>query len=406
MDSHSPSPLRLLALATLTTALFCGALVWGAAALLLTVATTAGGRWTALAFVLAVPAMGAIPFAWGARRRREPMLAALGVLLALGGLALGHAVHIAPDATAQPDAPLRSIYLGEGRHLRTGLANLVPEVDQFTLGSYLVPFVDPFLDDEQTVRVRELFQGIYGDLAADPAFAGMGSAMGHSYRELFGRTWDVGHLYVYEPRAHRGEPMPVLVFLHGWGGPFLGYQWVLQRFAEQRGYAVVAPSFGMGWWRQEGAMPTVARALEWIDQQPELDGERMILAGLSNGGPGVQKAAMEFPERWDGVVFLSAVMELDGIFDLGESLAERGTPVLVITGDAERRIPLEYTQAGVESLRMVGAETSFEVFPGEDHFLLFSQPAAVMDRLGAWAEEGAGPRDTPSGTRPPPDPGS
>ncbi len=116
----------------------------------------------------------------------------------------------------------------------------------------------------------------------------------------------------------------------------------------------------------------------------------MILSGLSNGGPGVQRAALAFPERWEAVVFVSAVMDQDHIFGLGESLAAHGTPVLVITGDAERRIPLGYTQAGVESLRMVGAEVELEVFEGEDHFLLFSQPVAVMEVLGAWSADRLG----------------
>lgn len=381
---------RLIALSALTTALFIGACVWGASALLLVVASTSGGRLTALALVLAVPALCFTPFAWGLRQRREPVLACLGVILALGGLALGWALHIAPEATSRPNAALRSVYLGDGAHLRHGLANLVPEVDQFTLGSHLMGHIDPYLDADQTRRVRRLLQGIYGELAADPDFADMGSAMGHSYRELFGRRWDVGHLYVYTPRNHGDGPLPVLLFLHGWGGPFQGYQWVFRRFADEHGYAVVAPSFGMGWWRQDGAMDTVGRAIDWIDQQPDLDAERVILSGLSNGGPGVQRAALAFPERWEAVVFVSAVMDQDHIFGLGESLAAHGTPVLVITGDAERRIPLGYTQAGVESLRMVGAEVELEVFEGEDHFLLFSQPVAVMEVLGAWTADRLG----------------
>jgi pimeloyl-ACP methyl ester carboxylesterase len=389
---------RLLALSALTTLLFIGACVWCMALLLLVVALTTGGRLTALALVLMTPALCALPFAWRSRRR-EPALAVLGVMLALGGLSLGWAQHIARPAPSQPDAPLRSIYLGEGQHLRGGLANLVPEVDQFTFGSWLVPFVDPYLDAEQTERVRALFQQIYGEMEGDPTFARMGSAMGWSYRELFGRRWDVGQLYVYRPPTAGEEPLPVLLFLHGWGGPFLGYQWVLKRFADQAGYAVVSPAFGMGWWRQPGAMPTVARALDWIDEQPGLDSERVLLAGLSNGGPGVSRAALAFPERWRGVVFLSAVMDRDHVFGLGESLAEHDTPVLVITGEAERRIPLVYTETDVEALRMVHERVAFEVFPGEDHFLLFSQPEAVMERLARWVEAEISPASA-AGDRP------
>jgi pimeloyl-ACP methyl ester carboxylesterase len=405
MDPKHPSILRLLFLSALATALFVGALAWGAATLLLVVATTPGGRFTALALVLAIPALCAAPFAWDLRRR-EPALACLGVLLALGCLAWGHALHIAPSAEEQPMAPLRSLYLGEAEHPRASLASTVPEVDQFTIGSYLMGPIDPFLDAEQTERVRGLFQDIYGEMAQDPAFADMGSAMAYSYAELFGRTWNVGHIYVYTPPHNGDEPMPVLVFLHGWGGPFQGYQWVLKRFADAHGWAVVSPSFGMGWWRQQAAMESVARALDWIDTQPELDGERMIISGLSNGGPGVSAAAVSFPERWQGVVFVSAVMDADRLHELGESLAAHDTPALVITGDAERRIPIEYSAAWVDSLRHARAPVQLEVFEGEDHFLLFSQPGAVMGRLGTWLDTAITASDRPSRTRPPPDPGS
>jgi pimeloyl-ACP methyl ester carboxylesterase len=393
--STRPLP-RLLALSVLTTLLFIGACIGGLALLLLLVAQSPGGRLTALSILLGLPALGGLPFAWG-QRRREPALAVLGVLAALSGLSLGWAHHIALQATSQPAAPLRSVYLGEGEHLRGGLANLVPEVDQFTLGSWLMPFADPHLDAEQAARVRALFQRIHGEMSQDPAFAEMGSAMGWSYRELFGRRWDVGQLYVYRPPTAGEEPLPVLLFLHGWGGPFLGYQWVLERFAAQTGYAVVSPAFGMGWWRQQGAMPTVERALDWVDAQPGLDGEHIILAGLSNGGPGVSRAALAFPERWEGVVFLSAVMDTDHLFGLGESLAEHDTPVLVVTGEAERRIPLAYTEACVQSLRMVHDRVSVEVFPGEDHFLLFSQPEAVMERLVRWVRAEISPGPPASG---------
>jgi pimeloyl-ACP methyl ester carboxylesterase len=405
MDSNAPSPRRLLYLAGLTTLLFCGAIVWSMALLLLAVATTPGGRWTAAAFVLALPALGTAPFAWS-HRRREPLMAALGVLLALGGLAFGRAMHIAPAASDDPSTPLRSVYLGEGAHLRTGLANLVPEVDQFTLGSYLMGSIDPFLDREQSRRVRGLFQTVYGEMAQDPSFAATGSAMGWSYRELFGRRWNVGHHYVYRPPGSGDEPLPVLIFLHGWGGPFQGYQWVFRRFAEERGYAVVAPSFGMGWWRQRQALPALERSLAWIDEQPDLDGDRLILAGLSNGGPGVQRAALAYPDRWDGVVFLNAVMDGDQVLRMSRTLAEREVPILVVTGDAERRIPVDFTRTWVATMAIDHDRVQLEVYPGEDHFLLFSQPGAVMDLLGRWVETEIRAAGRPAGTPPPPDPGA
>ncbi len=384
MAHRRPPALRLPLLSLLATGLFVGGLVWLAAALLLAVAETPGGRCTALGFLLAIPALGGLPFALGSRRR-EPAVAAAGVLLALGALAIGWAAQIAPEGGPGPGGTLRSVYLGGGEHPRYALANLVPERDQFALGSHLMGPLDAYLDAEQTRRVRALFQRIYEEAAQDPDFAAVGSAMPWSYRELFGRSWDVGHHYVYRPPGHEGEPLPVLLFLHGWGGPFLGYQWVLKRFADARGWAVVSPSFGMGWWRQPQAEPALERTLAWIEAQPDLDGERVVISGLSNGGPGVQRAVLAFPGRWDGVVFLNAVMDSDRLFAVAE--AAEGIPILVVTGDAERRIPVEITREWARSMAMVHPRVRLEVFGGEDHFLLFSQPEAVMELLGAWVVE-------------------
>jgi dienelactone hydrolase len=154
----------------------------------------------------------------------------------------------------------------------------------------------------------------------------------------------------------------------------------------------------MGWWNQEGAMPAIDRALDWIDAQPGLDGRRIVLAGLSNGGVGVQRAAMAFPERWRGVVFLNGVMDEKRL----ASLAACEAPFLVVTGAAEDRIPLEYTDAWVDVLRAGSARVHYEVFPGEDHFLLFSQPDAVMALLGGWMEAEITPADSAPDRRDPP----
>ncbi|MFH1463545.1 MAG: hypothetical protein ABIO70_04090 [Pseudomonadota bacterium] len=400
MEPTAPTLRRLLTLSALTTLLFVAAMVLAGSLLLLLVATTPGGRLTALALVLALPSLAALPFAWSSGRR-EPATALCAAGLLLGALFGGWALHIAPEARTSPGPGLYTVYLTDASHPRASIANLVPERDQFTLGSWLFPFVDPFLDAEQSERVRTLFQRVYAEADADPALADSGSAMAWSYAELFGRRWDVGHLYVYEPATSSPEPRPVLLFLHGWGGPFLGYQEVLRRFADAQGYAVVSPSFGMGWWDQTGAMPALERALAWIDAQPGLDGQRVVLAGLSNGGVGVVRAAVAFPDRWRGVVFLSGVMEASRLAALALSLVDHDTPALVITGADERRIPLEYTQGCVDVLRAGEVRLDLEVFSGEDHFLLFSQPDTVMALLGRWVETEVG---EPTPARNAPDP--
>ena len=62
----------------------------------------------------------------------------------------------------------------------------------------------------------------------------------------------------------------------------------------------------------------------------------------------------------------------------------RDRPVLVITGEDDRRIPLAYVEQRVASLRMASVMVSARFYPEEDHFLFFSQPDNVLGDVSRW----------------------
>ena len=301
----------------------------------------------------------------------------LAVPLVGGGLAWGAASWHAPDGRT-PTASCIEHHLPEGRRFRRhAMSNIVPEVDQFELGSWLIPFLDLHMGLQQGAEVRELFRAVYEDTREQDCMVQAGSAMPWAYAELVPfAQWNVGHRYLVVPEAE--EPLPVVLFLHGSLGNFKGYQQVLGELARERGFAVVSPSFGLGnWWRPEG-VEVVGETLRAIEEDPRLDGERVVLVGLSNGGLGVTRALEAYPQHFEGVLYVTGVVEPQRMAEL--ELAPE-LPVLLLAGVEDRRLPIQLERQAVQAL----PQAELMEAPGQDHFLMFRDPALVgqaLARLG------------------------
>jgi pimeloyl-ACP methyl ester carboxylesterase len=309
---------------------------------------------------------------------------ALGVVL-IG--VVGAIIFTAPDGVASPDSPVSHRFTGATRFQRYALANIIPETEQMNLGLLLMPYLDAIFTVEQAQRVGPFTLELYQEMENDPHFHRLGSVLGWAYAEVVGLPFDVGHYYLYIPQNRSEGPLPAIVFLHGSLGNFKSYTWVWARFAEENGYVIIAPSFGFGNWLRPGGVEAVTRALDDAATVVELDPNRVYLAGISNGGLGVSRLAMASPEQFRGLIFLSPVMATE-IVDSAEFLDTwRGCPVLVITGEVDRRIPFKYVTTRVSNLQAGGVEVTYITYPDEDHFLFFSQPASVLNDIVDWLSE-------------------
>jgi predicted esterase len=360
-----------------------GAGVWLLAALLLGIPAAlylpAAETWSArliIGALLLVLAAGVL--AW--RGRRRPAWATAGAAVACGLASLARTPSGAPTTAKPSGARLESRFTSAHPYPRFAPANVVPEIDQFKLGSYLVPATDPYLTVASSARLRGLIVDVYRDMDRDPAFRALGSAMPYAYDNL-----DSGHLYAYVPARAPGEKLGLLLFLHGSGGNFKVYTHILQRVAEQEHVMVVAPSFGFGNWHMPGGTAAIAAAADYAVRELDADPSQVVLMGLSNGGRGVARALRDGAEHYAGVVLLSAVMETDVLRGVDDRY--RGTPALVLYGDADDRLPRDYEEAGAEALRKAGLGVRVHAYPREDHFLFFSQRASIQSEVAAFVRK-------------------
>ena len=126
--------------------------------------------------------------------------------------------------------------------------------------------------------------------------------------------------FVYRPRDTEG-PVPVVISIHG--GPEAQYRpyfsSTYQLWLQKLGVAVIAPnvrgSAGYGktyvaldnGYKREDSVRDIGALLDWIDTQPDLDGDRVAVFGGSYGGYMVLASAMHFSDR------LRAAVDIVGI---------------------------------------------------------------------------------------------
>lgn len=323
------------------------------------------------------------------RFRRAALAPFGGWLLIAAGLAI-----TAPDGRTRPGARVQNRYSDGGWHYqRFALGALLPEIDQLRLGFTLMPAADSLFTMEQSRKLSDLTRIIYKDLEADAEFHALGSVMPDVYDDLWLRHSNRGHYFLYvPPNLDRTTPAPVLIFLHGAGGNFKAYTWLLSRVADERGMVVIAPSFGTGSWDAEHGVHTVLAALNDAAKALPLDMDQVHLAGLSNGGLGVSHlAASDAGRLFRSLIFLSPVCDEADLGSRNFWLHWRDKPVLIVTGEKDDRVPLPYVRTCAEIMRNAGARVDMSSYSDADHFLIFSHRDEFLEQLSAWLKRHSTP---------------
>jgi pimeloyl-ACP methyl ester carboxylesterase len=253
---------------------------------------------------------------------------------------------------------------------------LVPEIDQIKLGIVLAAILDQRIDIESASRLARITLPIYR--AMDPEVHDLRPALGYGYRELFGMLGEDEHLYAYAPPKAEERPA-VLLFLHGAAGNFQSYVYLLSQLSERR-MIVVCPTQGFGIYRDRARFErTVERARRHAIDVLGGDPDRVFLAALSQGGVAGTRIASS-SKAYLGLILISPVLDRDALDRWS------GPPVLLIHGARDDRVPIDYVQDGLTRLRARSATVTAEIFPEEDHFLLYSSWSSVEQIVSEWIE--------------------
>lgn len=224
-------------------------------------------------------------------------------------------------------------------------------------------------------------------LAKSPEYRSIARGSGRQWRGLLRGRLDPQHVYSYcPPQRQGGDALGLLVFLHGHGLNYLLLLQALRPLCDELGLILLMPSFGYGNWEAPGGVEAVLRAVEFGISHWGADPRRVLLAGLSQGGAGVSRAAAQQPSRFAGLVFLSATMELSVIGSPEFTAGWKGRPVLVIQGDQDANVRPASVTAATQRMIAAGVPVREHRDPHAGHFLFLAKPTELTDLIIRWAQ--------------------
>jgi dipeptidyl aminopeptidase/acylaminoacyl peptidase len=243
---------------------------------------------------------------------------------------------------------------------------------------------------------------------------------------------------IYPPHFDSNRKYPALLYCEG--GPqsplsqFWSYRWNFSQMASN-GYIVVAPNrrgvltHGQEWTDQISrdnsgqAMQDLLRAIDVMKEEPFIDGERLGAVGASFGGFSVFWLAGNHQGRFKAFIAHCGVfnsemeyMTTDEMFfdnwENGGAPWEKDnpaamksyagsphqyvqnwdTPILVIHGEHDYRIPYTQALAAFNSAQLLGIPSKLLFFPSETHWVLSPQNGILWQRefkgwLDQWLKE-------------------
>ncbi|MCB9230505.1 MAG: S9 family peptidase [Bacteroidia bacterium] len=230
---------------------------------------------------------------------------------------------------------------------------------------------------------------------------------------------------IYPPDFDKNKKYPTLLYCQG--GPqsavsqFFSYRWNFQLMANA-GYIVVAPNrrglptFGQKWneaisgdWGGQ-AMKDYLSAIDAVSKDPWVDKDRLGAIGASYGGYSVYQLAGIHEKRFKTFVAHCGLYNLESWYPATEEMffanfdlkgapwdkpqpasyqnfsphkliGNWDTPILVIHGEKDFRVPVTQGMEAFNSAQLRGIPSRFLYFPEEGHWVLSPQNGVLWHRV-------------------------
>jgi phospholipase/carboxylesterase len=241
----------------------------------------------------------------------------------------------------------------------------LPPVSQF--------FVEPSLREDADLLTR----------LAQPANESTG--VFHDHNEPGSR----GGFSVYVPEYYtRDRPWPLVMALHGGSGNGRGFLWSWLRDARSHGAILVAPtatadaSNSKTTWALMGDdtdTPNLLRILDSVRARWNIDAQKMLLTGMSDGGTFCYVSGLESASPFTHLAPVSATFH-PLMAEMADADRLRGLPIHLVHGRLDWMFPVQVARQTKQLLSAAGAKVTYREIDDLSH----TYPREINAPILAW----------------------
>jgi phospholipase/carboxylesterase len=290
------------------------------------------------------------------------------------------ALETASDAALAAFAGLREVQNGNGDLVSVFRAlRYAPRAQEalYALVAKLPPvsefFVDPRLREDAALSAR---------LAA-PAHENTGIM--HDHNEPGSR----GGFSLYVPEYYTPDrAWPLVMALHGGSGNGRGFLWSWLRDARSRGAILVAPTAtgnpsNKTTWALMGDdtdTPNLARILDSVRSRWNIDAQRMLLTGMSDGGTFCYVTGFESTSPFTHLAPVAATFH-PLMVEMADAERLRGLPIHIVHGRLDWMFPVQVARQTRQALSAAGADVTYRELDDLSHTYPREINAEILDWL-------------------------
>jgi phospholipase/carboxylesterase len=281
----------------------------------------------------------------------------------------------ASDAALSAFAGLRAVQHGGGdlitafRALRYSpralealypLAQRLPPVSDF--------FLDPALREDETLKAK----------LAQPAAQNTGVM--HVQNEPGSR----GGFSLYVPEYYtRERAWPLVMAMHGGSGNGRNFLWSWLRDARSSGAILIAPTATGPTWAlmgEDSDTPNLMRILETVRSRWNVDSERMLLTGMSDGGTFCYVTGLESASPFTHLAPVAATFH-PLMAEMADAERLRGLPVYLVHGRLDWMFPVQVARQTRDALSAAGADVTYRELDDLSHCYPREMNAQILNWL-------------------------
>ncbi|HEY7799820.1 MAG TPA: hypothetical protein VIA80_13705 [Hyphomonadaceae bacterium] len=193
-------------------------------------------------------------------------------------------------------------------------------------------------------------------------------------------------VWVYVPETYSPDTaLPLAMCLHGGSGRGRAFLWSWIRDARSRGAIVVAPTSLGETWAISGNdvdTPHLAHILDFVRGEWNIDPQRMLLTGMSDGGTFTYTSGLEAGSPFTHLAPVSAAFH-PVLVQMADSDRIRGLPIHIAHGSLDWMFPVDMAREAERYFRAAGAAVTFREVEDLSH----TYPADLNGAMLDWIDQ-------------------